>query len=50
MRLGRKRISGDMRKVRENLELLDIVDLYITRFIEEKLGEGLVDNEMRNMR
>ena len=34
-----------MRKVRENLEILDTVDLYITRFIEDKLGEGLVDNE-----
>ena len=45
MRLSRKRISGDMRKVRENLEILDTVDLYITRFIEDKLGEGLVDNE-----
>ena len=28
MRLSRKRISGDMRKVRENLEILDTVDLY----------------------
>ena len=43
--MSRKRISGDMRKVRENLEILDTVDLYITRFIEDKLGEGLVDNE-----
>ena len=34
-----------MRKVREKLEILDTVDLYITRFIEDKLGEGLVDNE-----
>ena len=31
--------------MRENLEILDTVDLYITRFIEDKLGEGLVDNE-----
>ena len=43
MRLSRKRISGDMRKVRENLEILDTVDLYITRCIEDKLEEGLVD-------
>ena len=34
-----------MRKVRENLEILDTGDLYITRFVEDKLGEGLVDNE-----
>ena len=34
-----------MRKVRENLQILDTVDLYIIRFIEDKLGEGLVDNE-----
>ena len=45
MRFSRKRISGNMRKVRENLEILDTVDLCITRFIEDKLGEGLVDNE-----
>ena len=34
-----------MRKVKENLEIQDTVDLYITRCIEDKLGEGLVDNE-----
>ena len=34
-----------MRKVRENLEILDIVDIYFTRCIKDKLGEGLVDYE-----
>ena len=34
-----------MRYVRKNLEIMDIVDLNMTRFIEDKLGEGLVDNE-----
>ena len=29
-----------MRKVRENLEILDTVDLYIKRFVEDMLGEG----------
>ena len=32
-------------KVSENLEILDTVNLDITKFIENKLGEGLVDNE-----
>ena len=44
-RLSRKRISGDMRKVRENLEILNTVDLYFTRSIEDKLGKGLADNK-----
>ena len=34
-----------MRKVRENLEILDTVDLYVTRCIKDNLGEGLVDYE-----
>ena len=34
-----------MRKVRENLEILDTVDLYVTRCIEDKLGEGIMDYE-----
>ena len=34
-----------MRKVRENSEILETVDLYVTICIEDKLGEGLVDYE-----
>ena len=34
-----------MRKMSENFEILDTVNLDITKFIEGKLGEGLVDNE-----
>ena len=35
----------EMRKVRQNLEILDTVDLYVTICIEDKLGGWLVDYE-----
>ena len=38
-----------MRKVRENLEILDTFDLYVTRGIEDKLGEWKMDYEMSNI-
>ena len=49
MRLSRKRISRDMRKVRENLEILDTFDLYVTRGIEDKIREWKMDYERSNM-
>ena len=38
-----------MRNVKENLEILDTFDLYVTRGIEDKLGEGIMDYEMSNI-
>ena len=38
-----------MRKVKESLEILDTFDLYVTRGIEDKLGEWKMDYEMSNI-
>ena len=36
-------------KRRENLEILDTFDLYVTRSIEDKIGEWKMDYERSNI-
>ena len=38
-----------MRNVKENLEILDTFYLYVTRGIEDKIGEWKMDYERSNM-